>query len=124
MASILIAEDSSVIQNLIKKVLSQNTNKFEFTTVKNGKSLLEKFYKSHFDLLLVDVNMPQMSGMDCVREIRTGTDKAKKNVPILAITGNADNLTEEEYRAHGFDDLIEKPLNFDLLVRKVNEHLA
>ena len=120
MATILIAEDSSVIQNLIKKVLTQASNEFSFTTVKSGKKLLEEVEKNSFDLLLVDINIPHVSGIDCVKSIRKNISK---KLPILAITGNADNLSAEDYRKLGFNDLLEKPLNFDLLVQKVNKHL-
>lgn len=121
MASILIAEDSSVIQNLIKKVLSQASNEFEFKTVKNGKSLISEAEKKTYDILLVDINIPQVNGIDCVKEIRKNVSK---KLPIIAITGNADNLSLEEYRKLGFTDLLEKPLNFDLLVQKVKKHLS
>ena len=119
MISILIAEDSSVIQNLIKKVLNQSSDNFEFTTVKNGAKLLEELKKKEYNLLLVDINIPQVNGIECVKKIR----EEKNQVPILAITGNAENYTLEEYKKFGFNDLVEKPLNFDLLVKKVNEHL-
>jgi len=120
MASILIAEDSSVIQNLIKKVLNQSSDDHTFTTVKNGSGLLEKVNSNTYDLLLVDINIPKVSGIECVKEIR---QNVSRKIPILAITGNAQNLSAEEYRKLGFNDLVEKPLNFDVLVKKVNEHL-
>lgn len=121
MTSILIAEDSSVIQNLIKKVLSQASDDMKFKTVKNGQSLLNEANKKTYDLLLVDINIPQVNGIDCVKEIR---QNVSKKLPIIAITGNADNLSLEEYRKLGFTDLVEKPLNFDLLVQKVKTHLT
>ena len=65
--------------------------------------------------------MPVMDGMECVKQVRALTDKTKANVPIVAITGNARNYTEEEFKAAGFNDVLVKPLNFDRLVEVVNQ---
>lgn len=111
---VLIAEDSSVIQNLVKKILEfQN---FEITAVKNGEQVLQLLQKESFDLILLDINMPVMDGMDCVKAIRTLDDKAKSEIPVVAITGNARNYSEEEFKEAGFNEILMKPLNFDRLV--------
>jgi CheY-like chemotaxis protein len=60
---VLIAEDSSVIQNLAKKILEfQN---FEITAVKNGEQVIQLLDKEDFDIVLLDINMPVMDGMEC-----------------------------------------------------------
>ncbi|NBA84514.1 response regulator [Emticicia sp. CRIBPO] len=111
---VLIAEDSSVIQNLVKKILEfQN---FEITAVKNGEQVLQLLQKENFDLILLDINMPVMDGMDCVKAIRGLDDKAKSEIPVVAITGNARNYSEEEFKEAGFNEILMKPLNFDRLV--------
>ena len=116
---VLIAEDSSVIQNLVKKILEfQN---FEITAVKNGEQVLQMLQKEHFDIILLDINMPVMDGMESVRAIRALTDKEKAGVPVVAITGNARNYSEEEFKEAGFNEVLMKPLNFDKLVMVVKE---
>ena len=116
---VLIAEDSSVIQNLARKILEfQNYN---ITAVKNGEQVLQILAQEDFNILLLDINMPIMDGMECVRQVRALSDKAKANVPIVAITGNAKNYTEEEFKTAGFNDVLVKPLNFDRLVEVVNQ---
>jgi CheY-like chemotaxis protein len=111
---VLIAEDSSVIQNLVKKILEfQN---FEITAVKNGEQVLQLLQKENFDIVLLDINMPVMDGMECVKAIRGLGDAGKSKVPVVAITGNARNYTEEEFKEAGFNDVLMKPLNFDKLV--------
>ncbi|TAF93204.1 MAG: response regulator [Cytophagia bacterium] len=116
---VLIAEDSSVIQNLARKILEfQN---YEITSVKNGEQVLQILDQENFDILLMDINMPIMDGMECVKKVRTHTDKKKAAVPVVAITGNAKNYSEEEFKAAGFNDVLVKPLNFDRLVEIVNE---
>lgn len=116
---VLIAEDSSVIQNLARKILEfQN---YDITAVKNGEQVLQILDKEDFSILLLDINMPLMDGMECVRRVRALPDKDKANVPIVAITGNAKNYTEEEFKTAGFNDVLVKPLNFDRLVEVVNQ---
>jgi CheY-like chemotaxis protein len=114
---VLIAEDSSVIQNLTKKILSiQN---YEISSVKNGQQVLETLDKESFDIILMDINMPVMDGIECTEKIRGLADPGKSKIPIIAITGNARNLSLEEYREIGINELLQKPLNFDELVNLV-----
>lgn len=116
---VLIAEDSSVIQNLARKILEfQN---YDITAVKNGEQVLQILEKEDFSILLLDINMPLMDGMECVRRVRALPEKEKAGVPIVAITGNAKNYTEEEFKTAGFNDVLVKPLNFDRLVEVVNQ---
>lgn len=117
MKRVLIAEDSSVIQNLAKKILEfQN---FEITAVKNGEQVMQLLDKEDFDILLLDINMPIMDGMECVKAIRELSDKAKASLPVVAITGNAKNYSETDFKEAGFNDALMKPLNFDKLVEVV-----
>jgi hypothetical protein len=114
---VLVAEDSSVIQNITKKVLQfQNYN---ITAVKNGLQVLEIMEKNDFDIILMDINMPGMDGMECARQIRKLPDEKKSSVPIVAITGNAKNYTLEDFREAGINEYLQKPLNFDALVETV-----
>jgi two-component system, cell cycle response regulator DivK len=117
MKKILIAEDSSVIQNLTKKILQfQN---FEITGVKNGKEVMKLLENTTYDLILMDINMPQMDGMTCMKEIRSLSDKTKASMPVIAITGNAKNYSDEDFNTAGFNEVLTKPLDFDLLVTTV-----
>ena len=116
---IIIAEDSSVIQNIIKKILAQL--KFEIKTVKNGKQVLALLEKDTYDLILMDIFMPVMDGMACSKAIRD-LDGENKDVPILAITGNANNYSEEEFKQAGINEFIPKPINYDGLVEMVKKY--
>lgn len=121
MKNILIAEDSSVIQNLTKKILSFQG--FNVSSAKNGKEVLDMLETSDFDVILMDINMPVMDGMDCTKAIRKlNSDKSK--ISVIAITGNARNYTEEEFTEAGIDAFLQKPLNFDLLVETVKKFTA
>lgn len=118
--NVLVAEDSSVIQNLTKKILQiQN---YEISSVKNGNEVLKKLEKNNYDVILMDINMPQMDGMECARQIRSLKDGKKAKTPIIAITGNAPNYSMEDFKEAGINDYLPKPLNFDALVEKVKKY--
>lgn len=117
---VLIAEDSSVIQNLTKKILQfQN---FDIHSVKNGKELLESVEKENYDVILLDINMPIMDGIEAVTELRKNADAVKKATPVIAITGNAANHTVDYLKSVGFTEYLQKPLNFDHLVELVKKY--
>lgn len=118
---ILVGEDSSIIINLTKNVLAFEN--YQMKAAKNGKQVLELLEKEHFDLILMDIGMPVMDGIECTKQIRAMNDPIKSKLPIIAITGNANNYTTEEFRRFGFDDLIQKPLDYDKLLATVKRYL-
>ena len=115
---ILIAEDSSVILNLTKKILGQQNYVIE--TVKNGVEVMDKFNSEPYDLILMDIHMPKMDGMECASEIR----KTNADLPIIAITGNANNYSMEDFNAAGINDFLPKPLNYDEMLEMVNKYIG
>lgn len=119
---VLVGEDSSVIQNLTKKILQfQN---YQITGAKDGEQVIKYITEGQFDILLLDINMPKMDGMECARAIRAMDDPEKKNIPIIAITGNARNYSMEEFKEAGINEYLPKPLNFDELVDMVKEYTS
>lgn len=115
---ILIAEDSSVIQNLTKKILNQL--KYEVSTVKNGQEVLDELQKNSCDLVLMDIHMPVMDGMECARKIRS----LNNEVPVVAITGNANNYSMDDFKTAGITDFLPKPLNYDLMLKMVKNYIG
>ncbi|MDO9550894.1 response regulator [Rhodonellum sp.] len=118
---ILVAEDSSVIINLTKNVLLFEN--YSISAVKNGKQVLEKLAKEDFDLILMDINMPVMDGIECTKAIRELEDPKKASVPIVAITGNYKNYTLDDFKKAGLNDYVQKPLDYDYLLATVRKHL-
>lgn len=117
---VLVAEDSSVIQNLTKKVLQfQN---YDIASVKDGQQVLDKMQNEDFDVILMDINMPNMNGMECSKQIRALSDQEKAQTPIIAISGNANNYSEEDFKNAGINEYIPKPIDFDHLVETVNRY--
>ena len=120
---ILIVEDSSVIQNAIKNVLT--FQQYEVALAKDGKEALKECNKNlePFDIILMDVAMPVLDGIKCLKEVRALKDVAKANVPVIAVTGNAEAYTIKEFLQAGFNALHEKPIEFDSLSRTIREYL-
>ena len=94
---------------------------YSIHSAKNGEQVLKALETDHFDIILMDINMPKMDGMDCTRAIRALEDKTKANIPIIAITGNAKNYSMEDFKEAGINEYLQKPLNFDQLVETVKK---
>ncbi len=119
---VLVAEDSSVIQNLTKRILQfQN---YEITSVRDGQQVLDTMKDEQYDVILMDINMPKMNGMECSRAIRGMKDPQKSKTPIIAISGNAMNYTEEDFKNAGINEFVQKPIDFDQLVETVQKYTA
>ncbi|WP_026966177.1 response regulator [Algoriphagus terrigena] len=119
---ILVGEDSSIIINLTKNVLAFEN--YQMKAARNGKQVLELLEKEKFDLILMDISMPVMDGMECTRQIRALADESISKLPIIAISGNINNYTPEEFRRFGFDDFIQKPLDYDKVLATVKKFLS
>jgi two-component system cell cycle response regulator DivK len=70
----------------------------------------------------MDINMPVMDGVECTKKIRASNDDKRRNIPIVAITGNAQNYTKDDFTKMGINDFLPKPLDFDALVATVKKH--
>jgi len=114
-AHILVVDDDSGIRTLVKKYL--NENKFYVTTAKNAEDANEKIQIIKFDLIILDIMMPGIDGIDVCQEIR---DSGNNNIIIVILSARNENYTKiAAYRA-GCNDFITKPINPKLLVNKIN----
>jgi two-component system, cell cycle response regulator DivK len=120
--TILIAEDSSVILNLTKKILELQN--YKILTAKNGGEVIKQVEKQKIDAILMDLNIPIKNGMECTREIRAHENQEISNIPIIAVTGNANNYTMEQFKEAGINAYLPKPLDFDMLVQTVKQYVA
>lgn len=120
--TILIAEDSSVILNLTKKILELQN--YKILTAKNGGEVIKQVEKQKIDAILMDLNIPVKNGMECTREIRAHENKQIANIPIIAVTGNANNYTMEQFKEAGINAYLPKPLDFDMLVQTVKQYVS
>ena len=120
--TVLVADDSSIVQNLARKIFSQQN--YQIVSAKDGKEVLKKFKTEEIDVILMDINIPIKDGMDCTKEIRAMDDKKKASIPIIAISGNLKNYTLEDFKNAGINEFLQKPLNFDELVSLVIKYTS
>jgi signal transduction histidine kinase/DNA-binding response OmpR family regulator/ligand-binding sensor domain-containing protein len=114
---ILIAEDNLINQTLTERVLAKLG--YASKIVSNGREVLEEVDRNKYDLILMDVQMPEMDGLEATRIIR----KSGGEQPfIVAITANAMQGDREECIEAGMDDYISKPIKLDLLVATLERY--
>ncbi len=105
--SILLAEDNITNQMVVTQMLDAMGAQFEIAS--DGVEALEKFEGHDFDVLLLDIEMPRLSGLDVIRAIRSRTDK-KQAQTIIALTAYAMREHREKISVAGADGLIAKPI--------------
>lgn len=122
-ASILVAEDNVVNQILIRKFLSK-WNTGHLVIASDGKEALQEFNAGDFDLVLLDLQMPELDGFAVAHAIRTHADPERQHVPILALTAASLNEVKEEMRVSGMDDFVPKPFSPEVLFEKILKYLS
>ncbi len=106
---VLLAEDNVINQLLAQAVLSQFEVKL--TTVEHGKLALDELEKNDFDIVLMDLMMPEMDGYEATIAIRSLIDIKKKSIPIIAVTADVTNSVIERCKDIGMNDYISKPFD-------------
>lgn len=113
--SVLLAEDNVI--NMKVAFLMLNRLGHDIEVAENGKVAVEKFSKKRFDIILMDIQMPLMDGIEATREIRNieYESKSKIRIPIIAVTANALMGDRERFLEAGMDNYISKPFKPDEL---------
>jgi two-component system, sensor histidine kinase and response regulator len=111
---ILLAEDNSASQLISKKTLERAGH--SVTLVETGLEVLRLLEEKTFDLILMDVEMPQMDGLEATRIIRQNEIQSGRHLPILAITAYAMKEDQERCLAAGVDSYLSKPLSPEKLL--------
>jgi two-component system sensor histidine kinase/response regulator len=116
---ILLVEDDKSCQKLAQCILAKAG--FAVELAENGRQAIEKLRQGSFDLILMDMQMPQMDGLAATREIR---NLGLKDLPILGLTANAFASDRQRCIDAGMNDWITKPVSPKNMLEKVNEWLA
>ncbi|MES2139623.1 MAG: response regulator [Bacteroidota bacterium] len=116
---ILVAEDESLNQLLITTLL--NKFGFKIDIACNGKIVLEKLQKKRYDIILMDLQMPEMNGFETTYHIRNNINST---IPIIALTANVTTTDVEKCKAAGMSDYISKPINTKLLYNTIIKNLT
>jgi PAS domain S-box-containing protein len=115
---VLVVEDVILNQLLLKIILLDFG--YDIDLADNGKIAIEKFQKNTYDIVLMDLQMPEMNGFEATSYIR---DILKSNIPIIALTADVTTADVEKCKAVGMNDYVSKPIDEKLLFNKINKHV-
>ncbi len=114
----LIIEDTPINQQVISELLSQVG--MDFDIVDNGIKGIQQVRSNPYDLVLMDIQMPEMDGFTTTRQIRAAGFKA---LPIIAMTAHVQDTDREKCLEAGMNDFLSKPIDPDVLYRKIGQFI-
>jgi CheY-like chemotaxis protein len=118
---ILLVEDNLINQKITLLTLKSLVNSID--TALNGKEALDKFGTASYDMILMDIQMPLMSGLTASEKIRALESTTNSHIPIVAITANAMIGDKEKCLSAGIDDYISKPFQPAALIEMIKKHI-
>jgi PAS domain S-box-containing protein len=116
---ILLAEDDPIIQRLLQLILVGKG--YRVTLAKNGTQALEIWEQGEIDLILMDVQMPELDGLSATARIRQREHETGGHIPIVALTAHAFDEDRKRCLAAGADDYLSKPVNFGQMFRLLEQ---
>jgi CheY-like chemotaxis protein len=120
---ILVAEDNAVNQIVFTQILEGLPYTFEI--VDNGRKAVEAMQAKAPTLILMDVSMPEMNGMEATQAIRAyEAENGKRHTPIIGVTAHALKGDRDRCIESGMDDYLSKPISPDMLATKIELHMA
>lgn len=118
---VLVAEDNQINRAYLAHLLrSENCHVDE---VDNGAELVRLALTREYDIVLTDCRMPDVGGLEAIRQIRAAEVTGRARLPIIAITANPSGLATEQLFAVGTDDTLSKPIVREEMFRKIVRHL-
>ena len=119
--NILVVEDDSINQKILNGLLERD--KCSVTIAANGREALKTLDKRLFDIILMDIYMPELNGIETAKLIRKSEALTDRYTPIIALTAAVQNEDREKYISAGIDDYIAKPCGREQLFDKIAEAL-
>lgn len=119
---VLLAEDNAINQLVARNVLEKWG--VDLKVVENGREAVEHLETNRVDLVLMDLQMPEMDGYQASRQIRKMKNGLYAALPIIALTASSHYEVSEQYRRSGMNDFLNKPFNADELYRKMAGFLS
>jgi len=116
---ILLVDDSKINLKVALNILKPYN--FNVTTAESGYEALEKAETQTFDMIFMDIMMPKMNGVETLRRLK---EMDNFDIPVIALTADAIEGTEEKYLQAGFQGYLSKPIDRDLLNKVINKYLG
>ena len=118
MKTVMVVDDSRIMRNIVKNTFSELKIPCQFVEAANGKQALFELQEKKIDLILLDWNMPELSGIDFLKKVRTM--EKYKNMPIIMITSESAKFNVIEALDAGATDYIIKPVNEKVFMQKLS----
>ncbi len=118
---ILVAEDNDVNQIVVEQILLEAGQ--DYKIVDNGQLAVDAYQEQRPDLILMDVSMPEMDGLEATEAIRGLEAQSGERTPIIGLTAHALKGDREVCMKAGMDDYMSKPISPDALIAKIGEWL-
>ena len=115
---ILVVDDLFTNRLLIRELL--RSMQIEFKMAENGKEAIDCLHSGTFDIVLMDIEMPVMNGLETVRYIREIMPLPVKDIPIIALTAHNPKLFFEDFKEAGFNSILTKPYSLKRLQELIN----
>lgn len=110
-ASVLIVEDQDLAAKAAKSVVVELDCDVDIAS--SGTNALELIEKNHYDLIFMDIGLPDTNGHDLTKEIRSREWKLDQHIPIIALTAHIDDENKQKCLEYGMDAVLSKPLSYD-----------
>ncbi|MBW7886957.1 MAG: response regulator [Bacteroidetes bacterium] len=120
MHTILVVDDSSTVRKFVSVSLSMQG--FRVVTAEDGMDALEKLPREQVDLLITDLNMPNMDGLELVKALRESTDF--KELPIIILTSLKDETLKNAGASLGVRSYLNKPFSLEKVQYEVSKYLS
>ncbi len=118
--TVLIVEDNELNMKLFQDLLEAHD--FQTLQTRNGHDVMEMAHKHHPDLILMDIQLPGVSGLDITKELKQ--DDTLKSIPVIAVTAFAMKGDEQKIREGGCEDYISKPISVTDFLNVVQKYLS
>jgi len=114
---VLLVDDDPISQQLVRIYLQERG--YQITVAEDGPSGVKAILGGRFDLVLMDVRMPELSGWDATRRVRAAERESGGHIPIIALTAYAMKGDAEKCRQAGMDGYVTKPVSSQALFREI-----
>lgn len=122
-ARVLVAEDNAMNQMILTAILEHGG--MESVMTGNGAEAVEAWEREHWDVILMDIQMPVLDGLNATRAIRLReATLGRGHTPIIAVTANVQAAEVREYIVNGMDEVVAKPINIEQLFAALGRALS
>ena len=119
MKTVMVVDDSRIMRNIVKNTFTELKIPCQFVEAANGMQALQQLQNHKVDLILLDWNMPELSGFDFLKKVRSISNY--QNLPIIMVTSEAAKFNVIEALDAGATDYIIKPVNEKVFIDKLSK---